>query len=99
MISNKVTIAKPAGYVVAEDSAMSGWGQAPGRSLFALAVETTEEIDILLENFERRPEMKRVRFNHNLPRIRKGDHLSVRDRHSAAPWYEKGAFRKFPTGV
>ena len=79
---------EPWGYMVATDKCMSGWGQAPGRSLFALAVHTPEQREAARDRLEHRSEMIRVRFNLDLPRLREGDHLSINDIGSAPSWYE-----------
>ncbi len=65
------------GYVVATDSFLSGWGEAPGRSLYAVAVRTTEEMGDVEWRMGQRSDFKRVRFNMHLPRLREGDHLHV----------------------
>lgn len=65
------------GYVVATDSFMSGWGKAPGRSIVAVEVHNHAHEKHVTDVLERRPEMKRVRFSVNLPRVRRGDHLDV----------------------
>ena len=92
---------KPFGYIVATDSFMSGWGLAPGRSLYALAVYTPHDEETVMANMQAREEMKRVRFvladgQGGLPstakRLGKSDHLSVRDRTTANPFYIPGAF-------
>ena len=86
--------ARPFCYVVATDSFLSGWGQAPGRSLYALAIQEGEDPQPVLRKMEDRPEMKRPRIVLNLtaaglPKVRlhEGDHLSVRDSESAPSWY------------
>ena len=51
------------GFVVATDSAMSGWGGAEGgKSFIARPVRSREELDMVTEAFEGRTEFKRVRF-------------------------------------
>ena len=78
-------IEQTAGFLVATDSFMSGWGKAQGRSLFAIPL-TSEEINDgmtynrIEERMERRPEFKRVRFvlRDYRPRLSEGDHLSIR---------------------
>lgn len=75
-------------YVVATDSFMSGWGEAPGRSLIAAACETSEQVDRALARFNERPEFKRVRFNFRLPRTRAGDHLSIVTPQANPVWFQ-----------
>lgn len=88
--------AEPAGFVVFTDSFMSGWGKAPGRSLYALAFQTSEEADVLWNNGYDRSDMKRGRILHSerdlLRTVKPGDHLSIVDRDTAASWYEPDAF-------
>lgn len=87
------------GYVVATDSFLSGWGHAPGRSLFAVAVGTREEREAIESNMAARSDMTRPRFvrprkSDGFPdvRLQRGDHLSVRDRATAGRFYTPGAF-------
>lgn len=83
------------GFVVCEDSFMSGWGKAKGgRSLYALAILDGEQEPIVTANAHARSEMKRVRFNLQLPRLRDGDHLKIVGPTAAARWYERGGFTK-----
>ena len=87
------------GYIIATDSFMSGWGMAPNRSLFAIAIGTREERDAVESNMRAREEMKRPRFvrprkSDGMPdvRLQPGDHLSVRDHATAGRFYIPGAF-------
>jgi hypothetical protein len=75
-------------FVVATDSFMSGWGCAPGRSLYALAIYPGQSATRVFDNLNRRPEFKYVRINMSLPRLRAGDHLSVADEKDAPIFYE-----------
>ncbi len=85
---------KPFGYIVMNDRFMSGWGEAAhGRSLYAIAVTSEAEGYTVLRNAQDRPEMKYVRFNRTLPRLRTGDRLSIADRGTARRWFRAGAFR------
>lgn len=74
-------------YAVATDSFMSGWGEAPGRSLIALECGTREQLDRAIYKLEQRPEMKRVRVNLALPKLRAGDHLSVMTPDQNPVWF------------
>ncbi len=82
------------GFVVATDSSLSGWGQAPGRSFFAVAVSTIEESRIVEENMQWRSEMKRVRVVGAdwRPKAGAGDHLSIVGKHEASRFFEPGRF-------
>jgi len=83
---------KPFGYVVMLDRALSGWGKAPGRSIYALEVSSEAQAYIVIGNAMRRSEMRYVRFAKGLPRLRAGDHLSVSNRSEASRWYQEGGF-------
>ena len=91
---------KPAGYMVATDAFMSGWGGASGgRSLYAVACYTGEEADIVEDNFRNRTEFRRVRWvlsmnKDGTPRVKmgRGDHLAVVDAGGAASFYIRGYF-------
>lgn len=63
-------------YVVANDKFMSGWAGV-NRSLVAIECETSDDVDAATAWLQNRSEMKRVRYNLNLPKLRTGDHLSV----------------------
>lgn len=81
------------GFVVATDSFLSGWGQAPGTSYYAIAVDTDLEAYIVMDNnLKARPEMKRVRFNLSLPKGGPRDHLVITDKHEAPRFFQEGAF-------
>ena len=89
----------PWAYVVFTDKFMSGWGDAPGRSLYALAVSDPNEEAIVLANGRARSEMKRprtvVRFRADgtpAVKMHEGDHLSVTDKADASRWYVRGGF-------
>lgn len=65
--------------VVATDSFMSGWGRAPRRSLYAVAVPdgaTSVDVEARMDS---RSDFKRVRVVGPTyrPRLRDGDHLKV----------------------
>jgi hypothetical protein len=87
--------AKTVGFVVATDRFMSGWGQAPGRSYFAIPLRSWDEADVVRENMEARSEMKRVRVvgKDYRPKLHEGDHLSIRDMSDCSRFYEKGGFQ------
>ena len=83
-----VSVKKPIGYVVATDSFMSGWGGAKGgRSLYAIAVTSRDEIDVVMDNMKARSEMKRVRYNLSPPATRPGDHLKISDKSTAPRFF------------
>lgn len=80
--------------VVATDSFMSGWGHAPGKSYFAVPCASLEQAEIVEENMRHRSEMKRVRivYKDYRPRLRAGDHLSIRNMSDCSRFYERGGF-------
>lgn len=88
------------GFVLGTDSFMSGWGLAPGRSLFAVPVIDPAEYDVILANMEARSDMKRARVvtgitkTDKLPRVRlrEGDHLSVRSVEDTARFREPNSW-------
>jgi len=75
------------GFVVMLDQFMSGWGEAPGRSMFALMVRDCDELERVVRHAKSRGEMKRVHFTPELPSLRRGDHLAVRGPTAARAWY------------
>jgi hypothetical protein len=85
--------ATPWAYVVFRDSFMSGWGQAPRRSLYALAVANPKEASAVLAQGKRRSEMRDGRIIDagldGLPAVQlhEGDHLSIADQSCAQRWY------------
>ena len=89
-------LANPWGFVVFTDRFMSGWGKAPGRSLFALPVASPKEAETVLENGKNRADMQRGRIVSSLKNVKRGlrdgDHLSIRDREDASRWYEPAAW-------
>lgn len=88
--------ARTAGFVVATDSFMSGWGLAPGRSLFAVPFANGIQAGIVERNMHHRSEMKRVRLvGADYPQRVKlwpGDHLSISDMRGSSLFYREGGF-------
>ncbi len=82
------------GYVVATDRFMSGWGNAPERSIFAVAVSNMAEARIVERNMRNRSEMKYVRWwsKDTRPRLNNGDHLSITGKTSAGRFFIEGGF-------
>ena len=82
------------GFVVATDSFMSGWGQAAGRSIFAVPIRSWQEADTVERNMKNRSEMKRVRVvgKNWRPRLSPGDHLSIRSCADVSRFYEEHGF-------
>ncbi len=82
-------------FVVATDSFLSGWGQAPGRSIYAIAVSDRDEANIVEENMRWRSEMKRVRllWPEWKPKLHDGDHFAIVGKSEASRFFEPGGFR------
>lgn len=96
---NRQDKSHPMGWVCMTDRFLSGWGLAGGgRSLYCIAVHSSDEADIVEDNALRRTDMMRVRFQRNLPGLRDGDHMSIVDRGCASRWYEPNGFQG-KTGV
>lgn len=87
--------ARTAGFVVATDSFMSGWGPCSngGRSLYAVPFETDEQRVVVLDNFAHRSEMKRVRVvgSDYWPTLGPNDHLSIAEMNDC-PFYRPDWF-------
>jgi len=64
-------------YAVATDSFLSGWGNAPLRSLYAVACPTYPIVLDILARMRRRTDFQRVRLNLYPPTVRPGDHLAI----------------------
>jgi hypothetical protein len=86
----------PWGYVVFHDTFLSGWGDAPGRSFYALAVDNQEEAERVEENGLKRSDMRdpglvQDFLDNGAPdlRLEPGDHLCVVDKHEAPRWYRE----------
>ncbi len=97
MIDDKRTseqIKKTVCMVVATDSFMSGWGQSPGKSYFAVPCESFDQAKIVEDNMHRRSEMKRVRIVGvpYRPRLGRGDHLSIRKMSDCNRFYTPNGF-------
>lgn len=88
----------PLAYIVATDEAMSGWGMASGRSLFAVPCYSEHEIQAVRLAMKNRRDMKRARLVVSMkadgsPKVKmeRGDHLSVRDPREAREFYRGAA--------
>jgi hypothetical protein len=87
--------ARTAYLVVATDRFMSGWGKAPGRSLFAVPCDCLSQAKIVAANMHNRSEMKRVRIVYAKtyrPRLSAGDHFSIRSMSDSSRFYAPGGF-------
>jgi hypothetical protein len=70
------------GFWVATDKFLSGWGNAPGRSLVACPVTSAEDSEIVERRFNLRSDFKRVRWvsgKNFYPRMSDRDHLHIYD--------------------
>jgi len=81
-------------FAIGTDSYLSGWGQAPRRSLYALPCRDFKEAELCAENLKKRGDMKRVRIVAGdwRPRLRSGDHLHIASRFGADRHYRSGGF-------
>jgi len=67
-------------WMVATDKIMSGWGQAPSRSLVAYPADGDhKQLGALYKFCDDRSDYQRVRTNIKLPRLYDRDHLSIYD--------------------
>jgi len=94
---NRKDKSEPWAFVVCTDSFLSNWpGTGIRRSLYAVAVASPDEAEIVMDNARHRTEMKRPRLVTSLQRLKrnvhKSDHLTISDRHFAERMYEPGAF-------
>jgi hypothetical protein len=82
---------EPWGFIACTDSFLSGWGKAPNRSLYVLAVRSPREADVVLANAIARCDMKRPRIVSgrylSTVRLYPGDHVKVVDHRRAERWY------------
>ena len=94
-IRSKHEIPEAEYYVTAEDSFMSGWGEAEGMtSLVLLPCADREEARIVADNVRSHREMRRVHTHANPPDLPYTScHVSLMTRTSASRWYEPDAFR------
>lgn len=69
------------GFIVATDKALSGWGQAPGRSIVVCPYISDEDKQAVLNRFNLRDEFRFVRDVGAdwRPRMRRGDHVHIYD--------------------
>jgi len=58
---------------------MSGWGESPGTSYYALAVRDKREAQVVARNFRARADFKNTRFVRQLPTIGARDHMTIAD--------------------
>lgn len=83
-------------FAVGTDKFLSGWGQAPGRSYFALPCKNYDEALICAGNLRKRGDMLRVRIVAGTwrPHLRDGDHLSIRNRDNSSRHYTNGGWEE-----
>ena len=85
-------------YVTAQDTFMSGWGEADGKiNVVVLPCMSDKEAQIVAENATCRKDMRSVAVLHDKPSDTVIDGkpvlYSVFDRHSSERWYTVGGFR------
>lgn len=77
-------------YVLANDSFMSGWGEAEGKiNTVVFPCDNLTEAAIVADNLIRRGEMKRVRSAVHKPRMRPGVLYSIMDKTDAPSYYQQ----------
>lgn len=82
-------------YVLSNDTFMSGWGHAEGKTnTVILPCESADEAKIVADNARARSDQKRVRIVTRKPRLQAGHLYSLMDRHEASRWYEPGYFSR-----
>lgn len=91
-VTKSLVKGRPRGYIIAQDRSLSGWGSAKKRSIYAVAVNTPTEAEIVGENMELRGEMSRIRYSKELPALKRGEHLHVVDRSDASRFFEVAGF-------
>ena len=73
------------GFIVAKDKYMSGWGDAPGRSMVACPVTSSRDADRVWKTFEDRSGFVYLRwiagsqYKAKTFRLRSSDHLQIYD--------------------
>ena len=85
---------KTLAFVVGTDRFLSGWGNAPGRSIYALPILDPNTSHVVLENMQNRSDMQRVRYvmKDYKPKLRNGDHYKIASPAMAERHYRKGGF-------
>lgn len=84
-------------YVLANDSFMSGWGQAEGKTnTVILPCTDWEEAKTVEANARARSEMRRVRITGAKPTLRPHVLYSLLNREHAERWYTPGGFAPEP---
>jgi len=81
-------------YVLATDKFMSGWGMAEGKTnVCVFPCATYSEAVAVMDRLGKRPEMIRIRWTHNKPRVRRDWVVSVFNRDDAPAFYGEGVAR------
>ena len=94
-VSERSEVPDAPAYVMCNDTFMSGWGQAEGKTnTIILPCKSWDEAEVVAANARRRGEQVRVRIVANKPRLH--DHVlySLLTKESSPTWYERGAFRR-----
>ena len=84
-------------YVLAEDTFLSGWGDADGKiNTLLLPCASKEEAEIVKHNAKSRPEMVRVRIENTRPPLSKCTVYSLHTKDDYSRWYIPHSFCKCP---
>lgn len=80
-------------YVTADDTFMSGWGEAEGlTNTVILPCDSYDEAVIVSDNAEARSDMTNVQIVTEIPDVGDNTLLTVMTRDDAARWYQEGGF-------
>lgn len=81
-------------YVTMTDKFMSGWGHAEGKiNKLIFECDNKEEAFTVMENAERRSDMKYINYSYNKPYYTPSRYLAqYKNKDEYSRWYEKGAF-------
>src|SRR5512138_1255677 len=81
-------------YVLANDSFLSNWGTAAGKTnTVILPCKSYDEAEIVAANAKARSEMRRVRIAYLKPKLSSHIIYSLMDRETAGRWYTPGGFK------
>ena len=94
-VTSKSEIPDAKYYVLANDTFMSGWGEAEGKTnTLIFTASSYDEAEIVSDNAKTRSDMKRVRINSNKPSLQKsGYYYQVKTKDVAPNWYKQGYFK------
>ena len=87
-ITDRAEIPDALFYVLANDSFMSGWGPASGKTnTVVLPCDSRLDAEVVMQNAEDRSEMHHVRIVDNKPRLRPGVLYSLLTKKDSPLWF------------